>query len=59
MPKPNFLCERAFSHSMVVMRRGGDVTCFHVMRLVAGWDEVMWLVVRSRCVIRSGYVTMW
>ena len=58
MPKPNFLRERAFSRSMVVMRRGGDVTCFDVMRLVAGWDEVMWLVVRSRCVIRSGYVTM-
>ena len=44
---------------MVVMRRGGDVTCFDVMRLVAGWDEVMWLVVRSCCVIRGGYVTMW
>ncbi len=46
MPKPNFLCERAFSRSMVVMCRGGDVTCFDVMRLVAGCDEAMWLVVR-------------
>ena len=42
-----------------MMRGGGDVTCFDVMRLVAGWDEVMRLVVKSRCVVRSGYVTMW
>ena len=38
---------------------GGDVACFDVMRLVTGSDEVMWLVVRSCCVIRGGYVTMW
>jgi len=24
----------------------GDVTCFDVMKLLAGRDEVMWLVVR-------------
>ena len=36
MPKPSFLCERALGRSMVVMCRGGDVTCFDVMRLVAG-----------------------
>ena len=59
MPKPFLCCERAFCRSMVVMRLGGDVTCFDVMRLVAGWDAVMWLVVRSRCVVGSGYVTMW
>ena len=35
-PKPSFLCARAFSRSMVVMCRDGDVTCFDVMRLVAG-----------------------
>ncbi len=35
-PKPSSLCERAFSRSMVVMCRGGDVTCFHVMRVAAG-----------------------
>ena len=46
MPKPFLCCERAFCRSMVVMCRGGDVTCFDVMRLLAGWDEVMWLVVR-------------
>ena len=27
---------------------GGDVTCFDVMKLLAGRDEVMWLVVRWR-----------
>ena len=36
MPKPFLCCERAFCRSMVVMCRGGDVTCFDVMRLVAG-----------------------
>ena len=36
MPKPSFLCAPAFSRSMVVMRGGGDVTCFDVMRLLAG-----------------------
>ena len=36
MPKPSFLRAPAFSRSMVVMCRGGDVTCFDVMRLVAG-----------------------
>ena len=47
MPKPSFLCAPAFSRSMVVMCRGGDVTCFDVMRLVVcevTWGEVMWLV---------------
>ena len=51
MPKPFLCCERAFCRSMVVMCRGGDVTCFDVMRLLAGWDEVMWLVVRWRGVV--------
>ena len=36
MPKPCLCCERAFCRSMVVMCRGGDVTCFDVMRLLAG-----------------------
>ena len=40
MPKP-FLC--LCSPSAV---HGGDVTCFDVMKLLAGPDEVMWLVVR-------------
>ena len=35
MPKSFLCCERAFCRSMVVMCRGGDVTCFDVMRLVA------------------------
>ena len=35
-PNRFFCCERAFCRSMVVMCRGGDVTCFDVMRLVAG-----------------------
>ena len=46
MPKPSFLCAPAFSRSTVVMCRGGDVTCSDVMRLVAGRDEAMWLLVR-------------
>ena len=36
MPKPFLCCERAFCCSMVVMCRGGDLTCFDVMRSVAG-----------------------
>ena len=39
MPKPGFLSERVFSRSMVVM--WWPV----LMWLVAGWDEVMWMVV--------------
>ena len=33
---------------------GGDVICFDVMKLLAGWDEVMWLVVRWRGVSYCG-----
>ena len=32
----------------LLLLHGGDVTCFDVMKLLAGWDEVMWLVVRWR-----------
>ena len=39
MPKP-FLC--------------GNVTCFDVMKLLAGWDAVMWLVVTWRGVSYCG-----
>ena len=46
MRKPFLCCERAFCCSMVVMCRGGDLTCFDVMRSVAGSDEAIWLFVR-------------
>ena len=42
--KPNFLCQSAFSRSALVTPRA--VMCYHVMRSVAGWIEVMWLGVR-------------
>ena len=41
MPRPFLCCERAFCCSMVVMCRGGDLTCFDVMRSVAGSDEAI------------------
>ena len=46
MRKPFLCCERAFCCSMVVMCRGGDLTCFDAMRSVAGSDEAIWLFVR-------------
>ena len=49
MPKASFLCERAFSHSMVVMCRG-EVGCGVRWSNVVGREvtsgEVMWLVAR-------------
>ena len=36
MPELSCLCGPAVSRSMVVMCRGGDVTCFDVMRLDGG-----------------------
>ena len=35
---------------------GGNVTCFDVMKLLAGWDAVMWLVVRWRGVSYCGWL---
>ena len=32
----------------ILLFHGGDVTCFDVMKLLAGRDEVMWVVVRWR-----------
>ena len=35
-----------FACAPLLLFHGGDVTCFDVMKLLAGPDEVMWLVVR-------------
>ena len=53
MPKPFLCCERAFCCSMVVMCRGGDLTSFDVMRLVAGWDEAIKVLLQYYSVLQS------
>ena len=53
MPKPFLCCERAFCCSMVVMCRGGDLTCFDVMRSVAGWDEAIKVLLQYYSVLQS------
>ena len=35
-----------FACAPLLLFHGGDVTCFDVMKLLAGPDEVTWLVVR-------------
>ena len=50
MPKPFLCCE----WTSLLLFHGGDATCFDVMKLLARWDEVMWLVVRWRGVSCCG-----
>lgn len=35
-----------FAFAPLLLFHGGDMTCFDVVKLLAGRDEVMWLVVR-------------
>ena len=58
MPKPFLCCAQAFCCSTMVM---WPVLMSWVMKLLAGWDAVMWLVVRWRGVSYCGWLQrgMW
>ena len=68
--KKNYIAKQEFAHikaadqlvaqaisllwTSLLLFHHGVVTCFDVMKLLAGWDEVMWLVVRWRGVSYCG-----
>ena len=59
---PYRMCARRPTHAQTIsllwtsflLFHGGNVTCFDVMKLLAGWDEVLWFVVRWRGVSYCG-----